>query len=438
MDNEQNLSQQKPSDRLQDLLEILPEESAYNSRGELEIGGVAITQLAAEYGTPLHVMDETGLRRQIRRFVAGIGEDWPNSDVLYASKSLPIVAMYQIAHEEGLAIDVAGGGELMLALAAGVPAERVYFHGNAKTDQELAYALDVGVGVIIVDNEDEISRLERMLTRPQRLLLRVIPEIEAQTHSSQATGGSGSKFGLLMEQAQTAIARMVAHEFMDFEGVHLHIGSQILETSQFADAVSKISTIGEFDTYDIGGGLGVKYTYDEKAPSVASYLSTVTQAAKQFLPPASRILIEPGRSIVARAGVTVYTVVSVKQTGRNFLAVDGGMADQLDIALTGQRYEAVLANRCQEPWTHNYQVVGRQCESGDLLIDGADLPAAQPGDLLVMATTGAYSYTTSNNYNGALKPAIVFVADGQARLVARRETYGDLLALHEPVLTQLT
>lgn len=435
---EDMLSNDQPSiegTRLGELWSILPEESGRvdgPQGGELAIGGVAVSELAERYGTPLHIMDEAGLRRQIRRFIDGLRERWPNSEVLYASKSLPAVGMYRVAQEEGLSVDVAGGGEIKLALAAGVDPARLYFHGNAKSDAELQIALDARVGTIIVDNFDEIDRLERLLTRPQNVLLRVIPGVEAETHASQATGGDKSKFGLPMDQAKHAIERMQAHPLFNFEGVHLHIGSQILNTHQFAQAVENISSTGTFNTYDVGGGLGVKYTYTEEAPSVEAYLDAVVAAAKAHLPADAKLMIEPGRSVVARAGVTLYRVLSVKRTGNVFVAVDGGMADQVDIALTDQRYEAVLANRLDEEWTESVQLVGRQCESGDLLVDGASFPEAHVGDLVVMPTTGAYAYTMSNNYNGALKPAIVFVRDGEARLVTRRETYADLLATHSP------
>ncbi|WP_430645097.1 diaminopimelate decarboxylase [Agromyces sp. GXS1127] len=420
--------------RLGELWRILPEEATATDDGVLEIGGVAVTELAERFGTPLHVYDEVGLRRQIRRFVDGLRSRWPNSEVLFASKSLPAVGMYRIAQEEGLSVDVAGGGELRLALAAGVDPARIHMHGNAKTDAELRMALEAGIDTIIVDNEDELDRLERLLDRPQKLLLRVIPGVEAKTHASQATGGASSKFGLPLDQAERAIARMQAHRFMRFEGVHLHIGSQILDTAQFAEAVAKISSVGAFGTYDVGGGLGIAYTYDEQAPTVEDYLDAVVAAARANLPADARVLIEPGRSIVGRAGVTLYRTTTVKRTGRTFVAVDGGLADQMDIALTQQRYEAILADRLLEPWTETVQVVGRQCESGDLLVDGAAMPPARVGDLVVMPATGAYAYTMSNNYNGALKPAIVFVADGAARLVARRETYDDLLATHAPAM----
>ena len=415
--------------RVAELWDVLPEESAVDEAGVLHIGGVSVTELAERYGTPLYVYDEAGLRRQIRRFVDGLSARWPNSEVLFASKSFPAVGMYKLAAEEGLSVDIAGGGELQLALAAGVSPAKLHFHGNAKSDAELRMALDAGIDTIIVDNNDELDRLERLLERPQKLLLRVIPGVEAKTHASQATGGDESKFGLPMDQALAAIERMRAHPLMEFEGVHLHIGSQILDTEQFAEAVAKISSVGTFGTYDVGGGLGISDPHDEVAPPVAEYLDEIVAAAKRNLPADARIMIEPGRSVVARAGVTLYRVVTVKRTGHTFVAVDGGLADQMDIALTQQRYEAILADRLADPWTETVQLVGRQCESGDLLVDGAPMPPARVGD---------YAYTMSNNYNGALKPAIVFVRDGEARLVTRRETYEDLLATHAPAFADAT
>lgn len=420
--------------RVAELWDVLPEEAAVDEAGVLHLGGVSVTELAERFGTPLYVYDEAGLRRQIRRFVDGLSARWPNSEVLFASKSFPAVGMYQLAAEEGLSVDIAGGGELQLALAAGVSPAKLHFHGNAKSDAELRMALEAGIDTIIVDNDDELDRLERLLERPQKLLLRVIPGVEAKTHASQATGGDDSKFGLPMDQALAAIERMRAHPLMEFEGVHLHIGSQILDVEQFGEAVEKISTAGEFPVYDVGGGLGVKYTYADDAPSVDAYLDAIVSAAREHLPADARIMIEPGRSIVARAGVTLYRVTTVKHTGRTFVAVDGGLADQMDAALTGQRFEALLAERVLEPWTESVQLVGRQCESGDLIVDGATLPAAKVGDLAVVATTGAYGYTLANNYNGALKPAVVFVQDGSARVVARRETYEDLLRTHAPAI----
>lgn len=419
-----------PPHRLDEFWEFLPEEASQGSEGMLTIGGVGVDELARRYGTPLHVFDEAGLRRQARRFVDRLRELWPNSEVLFATKSMPAVAMCRLAHEEGLSIDVAGGGELALALAAGVDPQKIYFHGNAKTDAEIRQGIDSGVGVFIIDNEDEVERLEAHLTGPQRVLLRVQPGVDAPTHESMATGGSQSKFGVPIDAAPRLIERIERNPHMRFEGVHVHIGSQILTTEPFGEAIRSVSSFGDLAVYNVGGGLGIKYSYADEAPSVEEYLRAIVSAAEQFLPRSARLLIEPGRSVVARAGVTLYTVTSVKRTGKNFVAVDGGLADQLDVALTGQRYEALLANRLNEPWSETAQVVGRQCESGDLLVDRAPLPPAKAGDLLVMAATGAYSYTLSNNYNGALKPAVVMVSDGRSRLVVRRETFDDLLNTH--------
>lgn len=426
----------------QAIFSILPENSTVNDRGTLEIGGVAVDELAQNYGTPLYILDEAGLRHQARQLVDGLRARWQNSEVLFASKSLPAVAMYRLAHEEGLAIDVAGGGELKMALAAGVSPEKIFFHGNAKSDAEIQLALDSSVGTIIVDNHDEIARLQRLITQrtnngpgqhtPQDVLLRIIPGVEANTHASMATGGNRSKFGLPLDQAAQAIDTMQADQNLNFRGIHLHIGSQILDAEQFAEAVRNIRSVGEFETYDVGGGLGVKYTYDEVAPIIDEYLDAIVGAAQEVLPADARLLIEPGRSLVARSGVTLYSVLVTKKTGMDFVAVDGGLADFLESAMTGQRMEVVLANKMDQPWTEDVQVVGRQCESGDLIVDGAPMPEAEVGDLVVATTTGAYGYTMANNYNGAFKPAMVFVSEGQARLVVRRETYDDLLATQEP------
>lgn len=422
--------------RLSELFEILPEESGVTDEGVLTIGGVRVTDLAQQYGTPLHIMDEVGLRRQMRRFVDGLQSRWPNSEVLFASKSLPIVAAYAIAAAEGMSIDVAGGGELQLALAAGVDPQRIHLHGNAKSDAELTMALDAGIGAIIVDNFDEIARLEELVTQPLHVLVRVIPGVDARTHASQATGGNNSKFGLPIDQATEAIARLNAHPLITCDGIHLHIGSQILEAEPFGEAVAKVAPIGEFPVYDVGGGLGVRYTYAEQPATVDEYLDAIVRSAKAHLPADAKIMIEPGRSTVARAGVTLYTVNTVKHTGKTFVAVDGGLADQLDIALTSQRYEAIVANKLNQPWSETAQLVGRQCESGDLLVEDAPLAETERGDLIVMPVTGAYAYTMSNNYNGALKPAVVFVSNGTSRLAVRRETYADLLETQQVAIDQ--
>jgi diaminopimelate decarboxylase len=395
---------------------------------------VRVSELAGRFGTPAYLVDEAGLRGQARRLRDGLADRHPDSDVVYASKSFPCLAVYKLLAAEGLSIDVAGDGELVMALAAGVAPERMYLHGNAKTTAELARALQAGVGTVVVDNFDDIDRLEQLATRPQRVLVRIIPGISPQTHESQSTGGADSKFGLPLEAAREAIARIRASDRLRLDGLHLHIGSQILDTEPFARAVEAVAVLGEFPVYDIGGGLGVRYTLTEDAPTVEQYLDTVTAAARAYLPAGARLVIEPGRSLVARSCVTLYRVTTVKHTGRTFVAVDGGMADNLDAALTGQRFAAALATRMSDPPDQVVQLVGRQCESGDLLAADLPLPAPAVGDLVAMPVTGAYTYTLANNYNGALRPPVVFCREGEAVLVAERETHDHVLALHRPAL----
>ena len=421
-------------DRGQDLLPLFPEYSSVTPDGELVIGGVGVGELAERFGTPAYVVDEAGLRNQARRLRDGLAARHPDSEVVFASKSFPCLAAYKLFAAEGLAIDIAGAGELVMALAAGVAPERIYQHGNAKTTAELTMALDAGVAVVVVDNFDDIDRLEQLATRPQRVLVRIIPGISPETHESQSTGGDDSKFGLPVDQAREAIARIRSSDRLRLEGLHLHIGSQILDTEPFARAVEAVSELGTFDVYDIGGGLGVRYTNEDVAPTVEQYLDTIASAADAYLPAGSKLIIEPGRSLVARSCVTLYRVTTVKRTGRTFVAVDGGMADNLDAALTGQPFEAVIATRMADAPDEIVDLVGRQCESGDRLVAGLGLPAPVVGDLVAMPVTGAYTYTLANNYNGALRPPIVFCRDGQAALVAERETHEHVLALHRPAL----
>jgi diaminopimelate decarboxylase len=421
-----------------DLLPLFPEHSSVTPGGELTIGGVGVRDLAERFGTPAYIVDEAGLRNQARRFRNGLAARHPDSEVVFASKSFPCLAADQLFAAEELSIDVAGAGELVMALAAGVRPERLYLHGNAKTTAELTMALDAGVGTVVVDNFDDIDRLEQLAAhisgRPQRVLIRIIPGVAPQTHESQSTGGADSKFGLPLDQAREAITRISKSQKLQLDGLHLHIGSQILDTAPFAQAVEAVSVLGTFGVYDVGGGLGVRYTLEDEAPSVEEYLDTIAAAAGNYLPAGSRLLIEPGRSLVAESCVTLYQVTTVKHTGRTFVAVDGGMADNLDAALTGQGFEAALATRMTAEPDEITQLVGRQCESGDLLAADLPLPAPRVGDLIAMPVTGAYTYTLANNYNGALRPPIVFCRDGEARLVAERETHEHVLALHRPAL----
>lgn len=407
------------------LLELFPEGTVLDSHGELMIGGCRTSDLAASFGTPAYIVDETALRATIRRFADGLLARWANSQVVWASKSAPSTAMYRLMADEGLAIDVAGGGELFMALAAGVDPGRIVVHGNAKTDDDIARAVSAGVGLVVVDNFDDLDRLERLATSEQAVLVRVIPEIDADTHSANATGHAGSKFGLGMADAATAMARIAASDVLRLDGVHAHVGSQIMDTEPLARVVDALGRLGDHATYNLGGGLGVRYTSADSVPSVDEYLDAVTSRAAAVLPPSAKLMIEPGRSLVARAGVTLYRVVTVKRGVRTFVAVDGGMADNLEVSLYGQRFEATVADRVGGG--SSCALVGRHCESGDELIADVALRDIRVGDLIAMPVTGAYCSTMANNYNGARRPPLVFAACGVPRVVVRRETYDDFL-----------
>ena len=403
--------------------------------GELVLGGCRAGEIARAVGTPVLVMDEAALRARARRYVEGFGARWPDSGVVWASKSLPCTAIYGTLAEEGLGIDVAGGGELVMALAAGVDPATIVVHGNAKTDAEIDLALDAGDGLIVIDNRDDLARLEARAPRGQRVLLRVRPDVVAATHEAMATGGATSKFGLPLEVAEAVITELRASRTLVLEGLHVHVGSQIAETEPFTRAVEAIGRLGEFSTYDLGGGLGARYTVASVVPSVEEYLDALTLAARANLPAGARLLIEPGRSIVAEAACTLYRVVTVKEGARGpIVAIDGGMGDNLEVSLYGQAFDATLANRVGRggPVT----LVGRHCESGDELIASVSMRDPRVGDLVAVPVTGAYCLTMANNYNGALRPPIVLVRDGHARVVLRREIYEDLVRrdVDEPVL----
>jgi diaminopimelate decarboxylase len=348
---------------------------------------------------------------------------------VFASKAFPCTAVQRVMTEEGLGLDVAGGGEIVTALAAGADPALLVLHGNAKTDEELELAVKHGLGLVVIDNFDDIDRLERIVPhgRRQRCLVRVIPGVEAITHASQATGHAGSKFGLMPDDARDAIAQIGRSGVLALDGVHTHVGSQLLNVDQLAAAVEPIAKLGTFDTYDLGGGLGVRYTYDEQSPTLDEYADAMVAQARALLPDGSRIIVEPGRSMVATTACTVYRVTTIKRGVVTHVAVDGGMGDNLEVSLTGQRFEATMVSRVGGGG-ETVSVVGRHCESGDELIDQIALREPAIGDLLALPVTGAYCYTMSNQYNGARRVPVVFARDGEARLVVRRDTWDDLLS----------
>ncbi|WP_272598204.1 diaminopimelate decarboxylase [Solirubrobacter ginsenosidimutans] len=394
----------------------------------LRVGGCRADALAEQFGTPALIVAEPALRERAREYLAELAARWPRSRVVFASKAFPATAVQRVMVEEGLGLDVAGGGEIVTALKAGVDPALIVHHGNAKGDEEIAMAVEHGIGLVVVDNADDVDRLEATVPagRTQDVLVRVIPGVTADTHAHVLTGHEGSKFGLMPADAARLITRIERSTKLRMRGVHVHVGSQILDVGPFADSVAPVAALGEFDIYDLGGGLGARYSYADHPPTVAAYLDALIGAAREHLPPAAEIIIEPGRSMVAAAAFTLYRVVTVKRGAITFVAVDGGMGDNLEVALFDQRFEAAIADRFggEELVT----VVGRHCESGDVLVDGVRLDAPKVGDLLAVPATGAYCHTMANNYNGNRRIPVVFAGAGTARAVVRRESWQDLLA----------
>ena len=407
------------------------------SHGRLSVGGCDLVELARCHGTPLFVYDEQHLRSRCREAVAAFGPD-----AAYAAKAFLCVAMARLVHSEGMAIDVSTGGELHVALAAGVPAGRLVLHGNNKSAFELLEAVAAGVGRIVVDSFDELDRLDdvhaRTGVRP-RVLLRFTPGVEAHTHEYLATGGDDSKFGFTVSTgaAAAAMRRARASASVEVVGVHSHIGSQVFEASSFARAVAVIAEAAEpfdVDEISVGGGLGVPYVAGETAPTITEWGEAVRQACESAGVTA-RVTAEPGRSIAAAAAVTLYTVGTVKRIEgvRTYIAVDGGMSDNPRPVLYGSGYEAFLPRAVDAPRELAASVVGKHCESGDMLVRDACLPPdVRVGDILATPVTGAYGHSMGSNYNKVLRPAVAFVADGEARIVVRRESYEDLLACELP------
>jgi diaminopimelate decarboxylase len=408
------------------IISLFPSGTSLNENNELLIGGCSASELVSTFGTPALIIDEAALRDRARRYQDGLRSRWPNSEVIWASKSLPLTSVFRVLAEEGLGVDVAGGGELVMALAAGVDPSKIVMHGNAKTDDEIEMAVNAGVGTIVIDNFDDIDRLEKIVKGEQAVLVRIIPGVLPETHLANATGQDDSKFGLSISSAKVAIEKIKASKKLRLDGLHLHVGSQIMSTEPFIQSIEAIASLGEFSVYDLGGGLGVRYTYKDSPPSIEEYLDALINTARKYLPATAKILIEPGRSMVADTAVTLYRVVTIKRSARTFVAIDGGMADNLEVSLYGQRFEATVANRVGGGDLH--ALVGRHCESGDILIDGVNLQDPKVGDIIAVPVTGAYCLSMANNYNGARRPPVVFCRDGVARPVVRRETYEDLLA----------
>jgi len=373
---------------------------------------------------------EDDLRARARSFVDAVAARHADFDVLFASKAFPCTAVYRVLAEEGLACDVASGGELALALAGGFDAARIYLHGNAKSEGELREALAAGVGHVVLDSLDDIDRLEAVAAahgRRQEVLIRVTPGVAGSTHAAISTGQADSKFGFAIDQAPDAIERVQASPHCRLVGLHFHIGSQLLELEPFRAAVRAISGLGDFPVYNLGGGLGVPYTSAQQAPVIADYVRIVVDAAHELLGEDKRLLFEPGRALVANSTVTLYTVQSVKRNVSSWVAVDGGMSDNLRPMLYGSVYEALIADRVTAAPTERFHVAGKHCESGDVIVRDVPLADPRPGDVLVTPATGAYGHALANNYNGVPRPPVIFCRGGSARVVVRRESYEDLM-----------
>ncbi len=401
---------------------VYPLGTRLNERGHLEIGGCDAIELAAEFGTPAYVYAEDDFRARARATVAAFAELTEDFEVLYASKAFPCTAALRIFVEEGLSCDVASGGELHLALGAGFDPERIYMHGNNKSGADLERALQAQVGHIIVDSLDEIARLERIAAgRRQRVLLRVSPGIRPDTHRKIATGQEDSKFGIPLALLPDALARSSAAG-LEVRGLHAHIGSQVFQLDLYETLAEVLTGSGDFPVLDMGGGFAVAYTRDQTPPPAAAY----AQAMLERVPPGVKVLSEPGRSLVANAGVTLYTVGTVKEVPgvRTYVAVDGGMSDNIRPMLYGARYEAEVVDRIGD--STNCRLVGMHCESGDILIEEAQLEEPRVGDVVVTPATGAYGHAMASNYNGVPRPPVIFCREGDARVVVRRETNEDL------------
>lgn len=409
-------------------LGLYPDGVRLDPAGRLTLGGCLVSDLAAEYGTPAYLVDEAALRGRARAYTEAFASLHPVSLVLFASKSFPAPGIIAPVAAEGCGVDVASAEELQIALAAGTDPARMVLHGNAKTDHDVLTALQAGVGYVVIDNLDDVERLSRLADGPVPVLLRVSPQVDASTHEKMMTGHDASKFGIPSMQVADVIARIRREPMLDLQGLHAHIGSGISDLDQFQAEVEALARLERFPVYDFGGGLGERYVPGDAVPSVEEYAQRLVDATHRHLGTDVKIMVEPGRSLVARAGITVYRVVTVKRGVRTHVAVDGGMGDNMEVSLYGQPFWPSIIDRDGPPVVCD--VVGRHCESGDTLVRDVELVDPRVGDLLTVPVTGAYCYTMSNNYNGALRPPVVLVGGGRSRPVVRRETVEDLLRRH--------
>ena len=428
------------------LADVLPVTAGVNEAGHLTLGGCDAVQLARDFATPLYVFDEDTLRGQCQAFLAAFRSRYPDSGVVYAAKAYLGRALAAIIAQEGLDLDVVSGGELAIARSVSFPPERIIFHGNNKSEEELREALDYGIGRVAIDNFHEMQLLNGLAQARrvrQKVLLRLSPGIDPHTHAHTTTGTLDSKFGIPLpaDQAEAAVRQVMSMPGLELVGLHVHLGSPVFELEPYAAAVDVVMEFAaglrkqlgfELREFSPGGGFAVAYLPDKLPPSPDDYAETIVSglvaACEKHGLPQPRLFVEPGRAIVARAGVALYTVGSSKEVPglRRFVSVDGGMADNVRPALYGSQYAALVADRPADERRETVTVAGKYCESGDILLRDAELPLLEPGDVLAMPAAGAYALAMAGNYNASLRPAIVLVRDGEAKLMRRRETYEDL------------
>ncbi|MDO8612685.1 MAG: diaminopimelate decarboxylase [Dehalococcoidia bacterium] len=429
------------------LADILPLTAAVNEAGHLTLGGCDAVELAREFGTPLYVFDEETLRHQCREFQSQFRARYPDTVVAYAAKAYLGRALAAIVAEEGMALDVVSGGELAIAASVGFPPERIYFHGNNKLESELREALAYGIGRVVIDNFHEMHLLNGLASARggrQPVLLRLSPDVDPHTHAHTTTGTLDSKFGIPLPtgQGEAAVRQALEMPGLEVKGLHAHLGSPVFEIEPYREAVEVMLGFAaemaekhglKLEEFSPGGGFAVQYVEDKPPPSVAEYAEAVTAAVtegcREHGLPLPKLIVEPGRAVVARAAVALYTVGASKDVPglRRFVSVDGGMSDNIRPPLYGSQHSALVANKPLETRRETVTIAGRYCESGDILIRDAKLAPLAAGDILAMATAGAYALPMASNYNASLRPAVVLVRDGEARLVRRRETYDDIM-----------
>jgi diaminopimelate decarboxylase len=417
---------------------VFPIGSRINARGRLEVGGCDVVEVAREFGTPAYIYATDDVRARARAYLAAFGSRADDFEIVYASKAAPITALCAVLEQEGLSIDVASGGELHTALRAGYDPGRIHMHGNNKSGAELRLAVEAGVGHVICDSLAEIGRLDAICAAAgarQQVLIRVTPGVRADTHSYVQTGQLDSKFGLGIADglAAAAVEAVLGAANLELVGLHAHIGSQIFELEPYARAIEALAELADrawCRMLNVGGGLGIAYTAADRPPSIDAYAEVKVGGVRRVFDPVPKILVEPGRSLVGNAGITAYTVGTVKEIPgvRTYVAVDGGMSDNLRPMIYGSRYDALIADRAADPAESTVTIAGKHCESSDILVRDAALAAPRVGDILVTPATGAYGHAMANNYNGLPRPPVILCAGGEARVVVRRETYEDLTA----------